>query len=198
MADFFQLLTIDPKHPVLFDKLKDLTGHYDKLPIGKSHNVVVNPETDFVYAVGAVPRNDKCRSGLIFINMTDPSNPHSPGCAAADGYVHDAQGVIYKGPQQKYRGREIVFGYNENSFTIYDVTNKQAPKILSRTSYEGASYVHQGWILNQDMEYILMDDELDEMQRSGAAADGIPVTYIWDIRDLENPKNTGYYKGTVN
>lgn len=40
-----------------------------------------------------------------------------------------------------------------------------------------------------------MDDELDEQQARGLAADGFPVTYIWDIKDLENPKQTGYYKG---
>jgi choice-of-anchor B domain-containing protein len=190
-------LTIDPAHPVTYDKIKDLTGYYNDLPSGRSHNIVVNPDSGYVYAVGAVPRNDKCRSGLIFIDMSDPSKPFSPGCASQDGYVHDAQGVIYKGPQTKYQGREIVFGFNENAFTIYDVTDKKTPKVISRTSYEGATYVHQGWLLNSDMEYLLMDDELDEQQGNGPAADGKPVTYIWDVRDLEHPKNTGHYKGPV-
>lgn len=157
----------------------------------------MSPATGFVYVVGAVPRNDRCRSGLIFINMTNPALPTSPGCAAQDGYVHDAQVLIYKGPHKKYKGHEIAFAYNEDSMTFYDLTDKKAPKIISKTSYDGASYVHQGWVLNDDMEYLIMDDELDEMQRSGPAADGIPVTYIWDIRDLEHPKNTGHYKGTV-
>ena len=46
-----------------------------------------------------------------------------------------------------------------------------------------------------------MDDELDEGQIDPAdaapdspAIDGFPVTYIWDIRNLEKPVNTGYYK----
>jgi choice-of-anchor B domain-containing protein len=42
-----------------------------------------------------------------------------------------------------------------------------------------------------------MDDEYDEYQKSGLAADGKPVTYIWDIRDLEHPKNTGHYKSAA-
>lgn len=42
-----------------------------------------------------------------------------------------------------------------------------------------------------------MDDEYDEDEFAGPAADQYPVTYIWDIRDLENPKQTGLYKGTV-
>lgn len=40
----------------------------------------------------------------------------------------------------------------------------------------------------------MLDDEYDEYDGNGPAADGYPVTYFWDIRDLENPKQTGYYK----
>lgn len=42
-----------------------------------------------------------------------------------------------------------------------------------------------------------MDDEYDEYDAQGAAADGYPVTYIWDIRDLRNPRQTGYFKSSV-
>ena len=55
------------------------------LPIGRSHNVVVNEERNYAVAVGAAPRTDACASGLIFINMDDPANPYSPGCAPQDG-----------------------------------------------------------------------------------------------------------------
>jgi hypothetical protein len=40
-----------------------------------------------------------------------------------------------------------------------------------------------------------MDDELDELRGNGPAKDGYPVTYIWDIKDLTAPKQTGLYKG---
>jgi len=45
-------------------------------------------------------------------------------------------------------------------------------------------------------EYLLLDDEVDEEDLAGPAADGYPVTYIWDIRSLEAPKQTGIYKAT--
>lgn len=41
-----------------------------------------------------------------------------------------------------------------------------------------------------------MDDEYDEEELAGPAADGYPVTYIWDIGDLEKPKQTGLFKAT--
>jgi hypothetical protein len=103
---------------VTFDPKTDLTGYYGNLPDGRAHNVVTTPDTDFAYVVGARPRNSTCRSGLIFLDLSDPSNPTSPGCAAGDGYVHDAQCLIYKGPHTKYNGHEICYGYNEDSLTI--------------------------------------------------------------------------------
>ena len=82
-----------------------------------------------------------------------------------------------------------------NKSFSYDVTHKNASKIISITSYEGARYTHQGWVLDTEwQEYLILDDELDEQNRVGPAKDQYPVTYVWDIRDLEKPKNTGLYK----
>ena len=96
--------------------------------------------------------------------MKDPYKPFQTGCAPQDGYTHgtvyffhfhyepeltvdsDAQCIVYRGPDKKYFGRDICYGYNEDTLTIYDVTNKNGPnagKIISRTPYVGASYTHQ-------------------------------------------------------
>jgi hypothetical protein len=77
--DMNKLLDIDPSNPVTFSNEKDLVGHYKDLPVGRTHNVVTNPEGNFIYSVGAVPRTDKCKSGIIFIDISDPSKPTSPG-----------------------------------------------------------------------------------------------------------------------
>lgn len=87
--------------------------------------------------------------------------------------------MIYKGPDTRYYGKEICYGYNEDSLTIYDITNKTTTKIISRISYEGASYTHQGWVLDiENQEFLLLDDELDEQRKAGAAADQKATTYI--------------------
>ena len=197
--DMTKLLTLsNSTSPIVFDVTKDLTSHYTNLPVGRTHNVLANDETDFIYSVGAVPRNSGCRAGLIFIDMSDPANPKDAGCASEDGYVHDAQCLIYRGPDSKYEGKEICYGYNEDTLTIYDVSDKSAPTIISRTSYEGATYTHQGWVLDtQNQEYLLLDDEYDEVEKAGPAADGRAVTYIWDIKSLEAPKQTGLYKSSL-
>jgi len=42
-----------------------------------------------------------------------------------------------------------------------------------------------------------MDDEYDEIKKAGLAADGHAVTYIWNIKSLARPKQTGHYKSAV-
>jgi hypothetical protein len=96
----------------------------------------------------------------------------------------DAQCIKYRGPDAKYNGRDICYGYNEDTLTIYDATNKvgktgKASSIISRTTYTGASYTHQGWTIDPLwQEYLLMNDEYDEEEARGPAADGYPVTFI--------------------
>ncbi|KAK4500135.1 hypothetical protein PRZ48_008321 [Zasmidium cellare] len=203
--DMRKLLKVDPKKPKVFSTTSDLTGLFTDMPIGRSHNVVINEEKNYAVAVGSAPRNSSCAAGLIFINLDDPSKPYSPGCAPQDGYVHDAQCIVYRGPDKKYAGRDICYGYNEDTLTIYDVTNKtgpQAASIISRTPYVGASYTHQGWVLDPNWQtHLLLDDELDEGEidperadPNGPSIDGFPATYIFDITSLEKPVNTGYYK----
>ncbi|KAI4716835.1 hypothetical protein E4T48_06957 [Aureobasidium sp. EXF-10727] len=196
--DMNKLLSIDPRNPKNFSITADVTGLFTDLPVGRTHNVVVNEELGYAVSVGAQPRNSTCRAGLIFIDVSDITKPVSPGCAGQDGYVHDAECLVYRGPDKRYYGRDICYGYNEDTLTIYDVTDKtgvNSSRIISRTPYVGASYSHQGAVLNRNwQEYLVLDDELDEEDRAGAAADQYPVTYIFDIRNLEKPVNTGHYK----
>lgn len=193
--DARKLLTVTS--PKTFSTTSDISL-FNGLPSGRTHNVVSLEEKNFAVAVGAQPRTDKCRSGLIFIDLSNPASPTTPGCAPGDGYVHDAQCLVYRGPDTRYTGRDICYGYNEDTLTIYDVTNKAAATIISRTSYTGASYTHQGVVLDpNNQQYLLLDDELDEEDGAGPASDGFPATFIWDIRDLRAPKQTGVYKSSV-
>ncbi|KAF7332660.1 Peptidase s41 family [Mycena kentingensis (nom. inval.)] len=197
--DLTKLLNITDT-PVVFDPNTDLTGFWNELPVGRTHNIVVPPSGTGKYfaAVGAQPRNDTWRAGLVFVDITDPTTPTLLGFQAEDGYVHDAQCLPYKGPDVKFTGQEVCYGYNEDTLTIYNVTDKAKATIISRTSYVGASYTHQGWVLDpENQHYLLLDDELDEVDEAGLAADGFPVTYIWDISNLAAPKLTGHYKTSV-
>lgn len=113
------------------------TNHYGEM--GNTHNIVANEDTGFLYAVGT----STCRGGLHMIDVNDPRNPKYAGCFSDDGYTHDAQCVVYNGPDESYQGREICFCYNEDTLTIVDVEDKNAPKMLSREPYDGSKYTHQ-------------------------------------------------------
>ncbi|KFA70787.1 hypothetical protein S40288_09552 [Stachybotrys chartarum IBT 40288] len=195
--DLRKLENINPARPRNFSNEDDLDGWWnDLLPLGRSHNVATNEERNYGLATGFQPRNGNLGAGLAFFDLTDPSNPRTLGGSGLDGYVHDAQCLVYRGPDRKYSGRDICYGYNEDSLTIYDVEDKQNIRIISRTSYENAAYTHQGWVLDTQWQtHLILDDEYDEVNVTRTGRYAYPVSYIWDISSLERPRQTGTYTG---
>ncbi|MEP6994348.1 MAG: choice-of-anchor B family protein [Acidobacteriota bacterium] len=176
--DLTQLRSV-PSPPVIFSE----TAHYPGF--GSSHTIALDEATGFAYAAGS----DTCAGGLHMVNVQDPPNPVFAGCVSSDGYTHETQCVIYDGPDSTYSGHEICFSSNEDTLTIVDVSNKSAPIQLSRKGYAGSGYVHQGW-LTEDHIYFLLDDEVDELN------DGHNTyTYIWNVSDLNAPVLMGHYTG---
>lgn len=177
--------------PVTFQE----TAHYGGT--GSIHNIWVNEETDYAYAVGASSGTQQCDGGLHMINLTNPVAPTFAGCFAhtpgsrTQSYVHDTQCVVYNGPDTTYQGHEICFNSNgpAERLDIVDVTNKASPFLISRTPYTGSDYPHQTW-LTDDMQYMVLDDELDEDTHNAR-------TYIWDVRNLDAPSVSNFYDSAV-
>jgi choice-of-anchor B domain-containing protein len=167
--------------------------HYNQF--GRAHNVAINEETGFAYAVGSVQGTATCSGGLHMVNIQNPLNPTFAGCYSLDGYIHDTQCVVYTGPDSQHQGKEICFNANgsntTNAFTIVDVSNKSTPVRLSERGYPGRGYAHQGW-LTEDQRHFLLDDELDEQQFGHNTR-----TYVWDVSDLDAPLLLGHYEGTT-
>ncbi len=165
----------------------DSDAHYDR--INSVHNIVINEETGFAYAVGSSGGGDTCGGGLHMIDIRDPRDPTFAGCFAdpttgrsGTGYSHDAQCVTYQGPDNEHSGREICFGANETALSIADVTDKENPIALGMADYPNIGYTHQGW-LTEDQAYFFMNDELDEVRGLTSAT----RTLIWDVKDLDDP-----------
>jgi choice-of-anchor B domain-containing protein len=158
---------------------------------GRAHNIVVNEQSGFAYAVGSRQGAQQCASGLHMIDVHNPLLPTFAGCFSADGYTHDAQCINYTGPDANFSGHEICFASNEDTLTIVDVTNKASPVQLSRTGYAGSGYSHQGW-LTDDRRHFLLDDELDEQN------DGHNTrTYVWDVQNLAVPHLEFFHDGAT-
>jgi len=160
----------------------------------RAHTIAVNEETGFAYAAGS---QDTCQGGLHMVDIRNPVAPVFAGCVGEDGYTHETQCVRYHGPDATYQGREICFSSNEDTLTIVDVTNKSSPVQLSRTTYTGVGYTHQGW-LTENHGYFLIDDELDERDSYFDAEIIGPAvnttTYIWNVANLDAPTMTGVYR----
>lgn len=182
--DLRQLRTVDRAEvPVTFTA----TARYRDF--GRAHNIAINEDSGFAYAVGVREDTRACAGGLHMIDIRTPGQPTFAGCFAADGYTHDTQCVNYDGPDSRFHGREICFSSNEDTLTITDVTDKAAPAMLSRVPYEGSAYSHQGW-LSKDGRHFLMGDELDELRY------GVNTrTWIWEVSDLTVPRLVGAHTG---
>ena len=179
--------------PVTFDA----TAHYDQ--IASAHNIVINEETGFAYAVGASMGGETCGGALHMIDIRDPRDPTFAGCFAdtetgrqKTGYTHDAQCVVYRGPDAEYQGREICFNASETALGIADVTDKAAPSSISVASYPNVGYTHQGW-LTDDQSYFYINDELDEINGSVEGT----RTLVWDVTDLDDPILVREHFGTT-
>jgi choice-of-anchor B domain-containing protein len=190
--------------PVTFDE----TAHYNN--VSRTHTLAIDEETGYAYlagsrpAAGRTPGVDTCSDavtdgtgklvgrGLHVVDIRNPAAPAFAGCVDDDGYTHETQCVIYRGPDAQYQGREVCFSANEDTLTVVDVTNKSAPRQLSRTTYAGRGYTHQGW-LTGDQARFLLDDELDEQNFS------LPKnrTFVWDVSDLDAPFVQGVFQGST-
>lgn len=177
--DLNQLLNV-ANPPIQFGE----SAHYQGF--GNAHNVAINEETGFAYAIGS----NSFSGGLHIVNIQNPLNPVIAGGFSQDGYTHDCQAVVYHGPDADYQGREIVFASNTDAVTIVDVQDKSDCQLISTNPYIGSEYTHQCW-LTPDHKYLLVCDELDEMYNGHNTR-----TYVWDCYDLNNPILLGYFQSS--
>lgn len=154
----------------------------------------------------------------------DPLDPEVVACLADFG-EHDIYVVNYRGPDRDYRGREIAFVFDgrekDSPFRggqrkddtpgeivggtteIWDVTDKDDIKVIASFTVPGICFSHQGWTSSNRHEFLLINDELDEL-RDAEPPGGFfrtffcgsdappnpnvnPSLYVMNIRDLDNP-----------
>ena len=177
----------------LLDKYQIFTPDARLTDFGNAHNIWINQESGYAYVFGS----KLYQGGPVFIDISNPKNPKLQGGYADDSYTHDAQIVIYDGPDTKYKGREVLFGSNSdggenNQIIIIDITDKSNPIRINSITYTNGGYSHQGF-LSEDHQYFFLGDELDELKY------GAPTqTRIFDLTSLSNPTLHVNYFGGVN
>lgn len=164
--------------------------HYRR--IASSHNIIINEETGYAYAVGNRAGGETCGGGLHMIDIKDPKNPTFVGCSRGELGTHDSQCVVYRGPDSRYQGRELCLNSNGRHFEITDVTDKDSTVVLSTATSPDAGYIHQGW-LTDDHRYFYQDDEADVISGNVATT----RTLIWDLTDVEDPVLITEFMGSL-
>ncbi len=163
-----------------------------------AHNVVADTASKFLYIVGASAGGRSCGGGLHMVDVEDPVNPVFAGCyhdtesAGARGATHDAQCLVYQGPDERYHDRQICVGSNESEINIADVTDKSNPITVARMGYPNVAYAHQGWF-DEEQRYFYMNDETDELSGSVEGT----RTLVWDLTELDDPILANEYIGPV-
>ncbi|MEL6614693.1 MAG: choice-of-anchor B family protein [Bacteroidota bacterium] len=158
--------------PVTFTADARYTG------FGSAHNVVIDDVSGYAYGVG-VSAGTCGGGGLHMVDITTPTSPSYAGCYDGDGYTHDAQCLVYGGPDTEHTGKQICVASNEDTVTIVDVTDKSSPVQLARGFYPNPGYTHQGWFTD-DQRYFVVNDELD-------TSSGGTRTIVMDLVDLDSP-----------
>lgn len=193
----FELTQLDNLAEAPSDKTLSATANYAGNGYEAAHNISINEDTGFAYLTG-VTQAGLTTTDLVILDLNaDPLAPVQVGTIEGMD-THDAQVVTYHGPHTEYERKEIAFVFNgiDLNIGIYDVTNKGDIKVLSETSYPGASYTHQGW-LTEDHKFLLVGDEEDELFGiSDPQNPDLPDTartYIFDVQDLTAPQLIGTF-----
>ena len=170
------------------------TADFHYTGFGRCHNIAIDEVNGYAYAIGTrtyVPGSSGISNGggPHIINIQTPASPVFVNEYNAQGYSHDAQIVVYNGPDTDHLGKQIYIGSNENKVVVVDLTNKLAPVLISNFTYTNTAYTHQGW-LTEDHKYFILGDEVDE-QSFGFNT----KTVIVDMTDLDAPVLKWNYNG---
>ncbi len=140
-----------------------------------SHTISVDTTSGLLYTCGSGGGNAR----QTVWSLANPGNPVQIGQYDAV-YEHESQALTMT--RAPYQGKKIFIGCSEGrGVDILDMTNPQAPVLLSRTPYPSVAYCHQAW--TEDEIYLYINDELDSIQR----------TTVFDITNLSAPVHLGSF-----
>lgn len=159
----------------------------------RAHNIAINEDSGFAYAVSQRDDAEGCGRGMHIVDIRDPLNPTFAGCYDETG-VHDAHCLTYDGPDADFTGREIcITSASGQRVGVVDVTDPANPVTLSLTEYpppgsgfpEPAGGSHQGWLLDGDRYYV------HNTESTGRDPQGLD---LFDLADLTDPEHIGFFE----
>lgn len=181
VLDLTRLRGLDPAGaPHILDEDALYTGFLT------AHNIVINEDSGFAYAVDQRGDAEGCGTGMHIVDIDDPTNPTFAGCYD-DTRVHDAHCVNYDGPDARFSGRELCITSTGRGETVgvVDVTDKADVETVSLTPYPNPGFSHQGWLLDGHRFF------LHNTESTSRTPQGVD---IFDMADLVEPEHIGFFE----
>ncbi|PKA83383.1 choice-of-anchor B domain-containing protein [Ulvibacter sp. MAR_2010_11] len=187
--DLTTLRTLTGTPTVTFDK--NGAGRYSG--VSSCHNIIINETTGYAYLLGCSTTNSGAPR-ILNLNVSKTSPTVAGNVSSSFGYCHDAQVIVYDGPDPDHQGKEILIGSFSGSdyVKILDVSNKSNITQISQVGYPNKYYTHQGWF-TEDKRFFIVGDEVDEENIGGPTR-----TFVFDLQDLDNPVLFYTYQGQTN
>ncbi len=135
-----------------------------------SHNLSIDTAAGYAYVEGTSDVNQSIR----IISLADPENPTYVGSFGPGGGLHD----VFCHNDTLY----LAEGWNP-SISIWDMSNKAAPALLTRWTIPNAGYVHNVWPTG-DKRHVLTTEETSQK-----------TVKLWNIEDLNNVQLIDEYLG---
>ena len=142
-----------------------------------AHNVVAFEDRSKVILVGS----SMMGGGAMIFDVQAPESPTLLGGVSEWGSIHDAQALVYEGPDTTHHGKEVLFAAGGQKLWVFDITDASDVQLISSTTYPDAHFAHQVWVTDAQ-DHAFLGDELDESLESCPTR-----TYIVDLTDLDMP-----------
>jgi len=149
-----------------------------------AHNVVAFEEASKVIQVGTSTMG----GGAVIFDVTNPGEPVLAGAASEWGSFHDAQGLVYNGPDEEHVGKQLLFAAGGEKLWILDITDASDIQLIASTSYTNPHFSHQVWV-SDTHDHAFLGDELDETSTGGGTR-----TMVFDLTDLDAPQEVEVFQ----
>ncbi|MFQ6607899.1 MAG: choice-of-anchor B family protein [Fidelibacterota bacterium] len=133
----------------------------------RSHNFSIDTTTGYAYIL------KQNYTGFRVVSLVDPENPEEINSVSTPN-IHD----VYARNDTIY----VAEGY-AHSFSIYDLSDKGNPVLLTRVSIPGGGYVHNIWPTADGSKVMTTEETTGKTVK------------MWDIHDLDNVEVVGEYLG---
>ncbi len=133
----------------------------------RSHNLTVDPATGLLYVLA------QDYTGARIVDASDPKAPKDIGFIETPN-IHDVYAI---------RDTVYVAEGTSPTFSVFDVKDKQSPRLITRMQVPNSGYVHNIWPTENGRYAVTTEETVGKTVK------------VWDLQDPDDPELVGEYLG---